>query len=57
LIDSGQKDVAIKWFRENEDFYHPLAVNSLSKLLGLSEEEDKDKSFLERATDYVTSIV
>jgi len=36
LIDSGQKDVAIKWFRENEDFYHPLAISSLSKLLGLS---------------------
>jgi leukotriene-A4 hydrolase len=54
LIESGQKDLAIKWFKENEDFYHPLAVNSLSKLLGLDKE---DKSLLEKASDFVADFV
>lgn len=36
LVETGQKDLAIQWFKENEDFYHPLAVNSLSKLLGVN---------------------
>jgi len=35
LLDSNQKDTAIQWFEENIDFYHPLAVSSLKKLLGL----------------------
>jgi len=48
LIDSNQKDTAIKWFRENEDFYHPLAVSSLSKLLGLTGEDKKEKSLFEK---------
>jgi len=54
LLESGQRDIAIKWFRENQDFYHPLAVNSISKLIGLTAEEDK--SLLEKASDYVADF-
>lgn len=42
LLETNQKDLAVKWFNENIDFYHPLAVASLKKLLGL----DAQKSYL-----------
>jgi leukotriene-A4 hydrolase len=35
LLQSNQRDLAIQWFNENIDFYHPLAVASLKKMLGL----------------------
>lgn len=37
LLQSDQKDLAIQWFNENIDFYHPLAVSSLKKMLGLDQ--------------------
>jgi leukotriene-A4 hydrolase len=39
LIQSGQKELAVQWFNENIDFYHPLAITSLKKMLGLDEKE------------------
>lgn len=38
LLASNQRPLAIKWFNENLDFYHPLAVASLKKLLKIQEE-------------------
>lgn len=36
LMDSNQSDLADQWFNENKDFYHPLAVSTLEKILGIS---------------------
>jgi len=47
LMQSDQTDLAIQWFNENIDFYHPLAVASLKKMLGL----DKNN------TSYFTQVV
>ena len=33
LEKSGQHDLAVQWFNENKDFYHPIAVSSLETLL------------------------
>jgi len=33
MKDAGHLDVARQWFQENIDFYHPLAVAQLEKLL------------------------
>ena len=38
LLDSNQKDVAVKWFNENITFYHPYCVNKLKKMLGITDE-------------------
>ena len=35
LLDSNQRDLAVQWFEENIDFYHPIAVVTLKRLLGL----------------------
>ena len=37
LEDSGNHDMAMTWFNENKDFYHPVAVTSLEKTLGITE--------------------
>ena len=47
LINSNQKPLAIQWFKENEGFYHPLAVSSLKKMLGLNEQKGMFASMLE----------
>jgi len=39
LMQSDQTELAIQWFKENIDFYHPLAVASLKKMLGLEKSE------------------
>ena len=36
LINTNQRDLAIQWYNENINFYHPYAVQALAKLLGLS---------------------
>ena len=38
LLDAGKKDVATEWFHANEDFYHPMAVAKIAKLLGLDQQ-------------------
>jgi len=53
LVESGQKDLAIKWFMENIDFYHPLAVISLKKMLGLTEKP----TFYSTVRDNVTEFI
>ena len=39
LLDSDQRDTAVKWFNENIDFYHPLAVSAIKKQLGLDQNQ------------------
>jgi len=36
LQDNGKKDTAVQWFNECLEFYHPLAIQSLKKLLGIT---------------------
>jgi leukotriene-A4 hydrolase len=43
LLDTKQKSIAIKWFNENKNFYHPLAIDKLKKLIGPMEEKKEDK--------------
>lgn len=33
LIRNGYRNIAIEWFAENADFYHPIAVAQLKKML------------------------
>ena len=33
LQDNSQHDLAVQWFNENKDFYHPIAVSSLESIL------------------------
>jgi len=40
LEDGGHHDMAMTWFNENKDFYHPVAVTSLEKTLGIAEVSD-----------------
>lgn len=35
LQQTGQHDLAVEWFDENKDFYHPIAVSSLEATLDL----------------------
>lgn len=51
LLKSGQRPLAVQWFHENEDFYHPLAVASLKKLLGLNEEQHLFSRILDTIKD------
>jgi leukotriene-A4 hydrolase len=37
LLDSNQRDLAVKWFEENILFYHPYSVAKLKKMLGLTD--------------------
>lgn len=41
LKDSGQRATAVQWFNEHINFYHPLAVASLKKLLGITDEPER----------------
>lgn len=36
LLDSNQKALAVQWYEEVADFYHPYVVEQLEALLGLS---------------------
>jgi len=52
LLDSDQKPLAIQWYQENVNFYHPYAVLQLGKLLGLISgeaevEHEETMSFLQ----------
>lgn len=42
LDRNGHRDLALKWFNENKNFYHPIAVNTLKRLLDIKEEEMVD---------------
>jgi len=53
LEQSNQHDLAVTWFNESIDFYHPLAVSSLKKLLGL----DQSQSYYSQMRDSVTELI
>lgn len=40
LLASNQRDLAVKWLNEHLDFYHPLAIASLKKLLGIQDQPE-----------------
>jgi len=33
LVRNGKRSMAYKWFKDNESFYHPIAVNNIKKIL------------------------
>ncbi len=33
LVRNGRRDLANKWFKENENFYHPIAAAGLRKII------------------------
>lgn len=39
LIDTNQKDIAIQWYQENINFYHPYCIAKIAKMLGMTSEE------------------
>lgn len=41
LLDSNQKTLAVTWFNENVKFYHPLALQTLKKMLGITAESEE----------------
>jgi len=36
LVDTNQNDIAMDWYNENKDFYHPVADSTLRNILGIS---------------------
>jgi leukotriene-A4 hydrolase len=40
LLKTNQKALAIQWYEENVDFYHPYAVLQIGKLLGVISSEE-----------------
>ena len=44
LENSNQHDLAVQWFDENEDFYHPIATSSLEATLGLNAKDEVRKN-------------
>lgn len=47
LEQTGQHDLAVQWFDENEDFYHPIAISSLEATLGLDSTDAERQNVLE----------
>lgn len=46
LEQTNQHDLAVQWFDENEDFYHPIALSSLEATLHLNtKDEDRKTTF------------
>jgi len=37
LEDSGQHDLAVTWFCDNIDFYHPVSMTAIEGILGTTE--------------------
>jgi len=35
LQDSGQHELGVEWYNENLDFYHPVAISTEARVLGL----------------------
>jgi len=35
LLDSDQEELALQWYNEVADFYHPYVVDQLTKLLNI----------------------
>jgi len=45
LVKNGRRDLANKWFKENESFYHPIAAANLRKIIYASVSE-KDEHLI-----------
>ena len=41
LEQSGQHDLGVQWYNENLDFYHPVAISTEARVLGLDTAETK----------------
>lgn len=48
LLDSDQKELAIQWYNEVADFYHPYVVDQLTTLLGIKSENEKPPAIVKR---------
>jgi len=55
LMDGGHQETADKWFYENEDFYHPVAVSSLEKTLGITEAKRHTPKHIEKVAENYAS--
>jgi len=44
---TGQHDLAMQWFNENEGFYHPIAVSSLEATLGIDSTDELRQNVFE----------
>jgi hypothetical protein len=53
-MQSDQTELAIQWFNENIDFYHPLAVASLKKMLGL---DKNNTSYFSQVVNEVSEFI
>lgn len=42
LQDSGQHDLGVEWYNENLDFYHPVAISTEGRVLGLISDNDDE---------------
>lgn len=40
LENSGQHDLGVQWYNENLDFYHPVAISTEGRVLGLITDDD-----------------
>lgn len=38
LENSGQHDLGVQWYNENIDFYHPVALSTEARVLGIDTE-------------------
>lgn len=48
LEDSGQHDLGVQWYNENLDFYHPVAISTEARVLGLDSSMYKSIKVSER---------
>ena len=47
LVTYGRRDLAYKWFIENQSFYHPIAVAVMRKII-LQQVTQEEEVLLER---------
>jgi leukotriene-A4 hydrolase len=47
LLDANRCDLATSWFDENKDFYHPMAVLKIQKLIAPCTEESPEALFMQ----------
>jgi len=40
LENSGQHDLGVQWYNENLDFYHPVAISTEGRVLGLITDDE-----------------
>jgi len=45
MQDYGYHDMAVEWYNEYKDFYHPIASASVAKTLGITQVHDKKTTY------------